>query len=133
MTGHRPPWARISPGGAHEEQVMRYPTRLVQGAMMIALIATSLAGLVTPSAGAPAGPRGAAGDRYIVVLRDDVDPRGAARELGRAYGLDVGHVYDVVLKGFAARVRRRARASTGAVSRDRCVECRRPEALERLS
>ena len=100
-TGH--PGARTGrrPGTGHLEY----------GILVGALVVASLAAALAPSAGAPAAPNAATGGRYIVVLRDDVaDPRAAAGELGRAHGLAVGHVYDVVLKGFAARVPARALA-----------------------
>ncbi len=42
--------------------------------------------------------------RYIVVLRPGTDPHAAAASLGRAHGLGVTHIYDVVLGGFAATV-----------------------------
>ncbi len=43
--------------------------------------------------------------RYIVVFNDNVaDPAAAARELGRARGLTISHVYQYALKGFAAAI-----------------------------
>ncbi|MDP9369658.1 MAG: S8 family serine peptidase [Chloroflexota bacterium] len=42
--------------------------------------------------------------RYIVVLRPGTDAHAAAASLGRAHGLGVTHIYDVVLGGFAATV-----------------------------
>jgi subtilisin len=50
---------------------------------------------------ASAEPTGAS--RYIVVLREAAgDPGTIARQHGRAYGLDVSHVYRSALRGYAA-------------------------------
>ena len=84
---------------------MRCLLRLGHGVAVIGLLVGSLAVLAAPDAGRAKEPGVTAEDRYIVVLRPGVaDPRAAAAELGRAHGLSVGHVYDTVLNGFAARV-----------------------------
>jgi subtilisin family serine protease len=50
----------------------------------------------------PAGP---VLGQYIVVFEDDVtNPRGLANALARAHGFAPRHVYEVALKGFAARL-----------------------------
>ncbi len=78
------------------------------------ILALSLFGLVaapTSAADRASSQPGAAG--YIIVLRDDVPSAAAANtaaDVGRANGLAVDQVYDVVLKGFAARVPDRALA-----------------------
>lgn len=60
-------------------------------------------------AGANQNHRTAAGERYIVVFKEDVaNPRDLALQLGRERGLGVTHVYRNVLKGFAARMPRQA-------------------------
>ncbi len=47
----------------------------------------------------------AAGDRYIVMFRDDIsDPKGMADEMVKRYGVTRGHVYDMVFKGFSATI-----------------------------
>ena len=84
---------------------MRCLLRLGHGVAVIGLLVGSLAVLAAPDAGRAKEPGVTAEDRYIVVLRPGVaDPRAAAADLGRAHGLSVGHIYDTVLNGFAARV-----------------------------
>jgi subtilisin len=43
-------------------------------------------------------------DRYIVVLRDDVDGRAVAQEHASANALNVSQVYSSALQGYAARI-----------------------------
>jgi len=55
--------------------------------------------VAAPSAlGAPAE------DRWIVVLKDNSDPRGVAAEHRARHGAEVRHVYSHALKGYAARI-----------------------------
>ncbi|MBI3972688.1 MAG: S8 family serine peptidase [Chloroflexi bacterium] len=55
---------------------------------------------VTPAAAAaPAVP-----ERYVVVLRDEADPRAVAQEHASAHALGVAFVYQHALKGYAARI-----------------------------
>ena len=42
--------------------------------------------------------------QYIVTLKQGTDPTAKARGLARAHGLDLLHVYEYALTGFAARV-----------------------------
>src|SRR5438128_8324407 len=69
---------------------------------------------------------------YIVVLRDDVDSRGAAREHGSAHGFQAAHVYEHALKGYAARLSSQAVAAIAADPRVRFVSPDQPvEAFKR--
>jgi serine protease len=43
-------------------------------------------------------------EQYIVVLRSDRDPRSDAAQLAQEHGAQVLHVYEVALRGFAARM-----------------------------
>lgn len=48
---------------------------------------------------------GNAGDRYIVIFRDDVtDPDGVTETLKGRHGFQKGHVYKHAIKGFSARI-----------------------------
>jgi subtilisin family serine protease len=42
--------------------------------------------------------------RYIVTLKQGVEPAAAAKKMAAAHRLEVGHVYRSALRGFAARV-----------------------------
>ena len=78
----------------------RLRAQVVCVAIVVALVA-GLVGFVVPAPAAAQQP----GNRYIVVLRDDVaNPGVVASELARRHGLGVSHVYTNVLKGFAATV-----------------------------
>ncbi|MDP9364984.1 MAG: S8 family serine peptidase, partial [Chloroflexota bacterium] len=89
---------------------MQRSSSVARVGLLAAVLVASVAALAAPSTATQPeiGARGAGrpiDGRYIVVLRDDVrEPRSAASDLGRAYGLSVSHVYDTVLNGFAARV-----------------------------
>ncbi len=54
----------------------------------------------TPDRGG--GPEARATSRYIVVLKEDADPRRVANEHARQHGAQVRHVYQSVLKGYSA-------------------------------
>jgi aqualysin 1 len=58
------------------------------------------------SGAAPPTPAPGAGrpDAYIVVLKDGIDPRGAADDHARRLGAEVGHLYRAALNGYAARI-----------------------------
>ena len=80
--------------------VARVGALVASCSVLVALVA----GLVAAAVPVPTAAQ-ARGDRFIVVLRDDVaDPRAAAAELGRQHGLGIDRVYTTVLKGFAASV-----------------------------
>jgi subtilisin family serine protease len=67
---------------------------------------------------------GAAADRYIVVLKDAVDPDAVANIHARKYGASVDHVWGVALHGYAAVIPNdrvaevRADANVAYVTRD---------------
>lgn len=100
----------------------------------------------TPAAGRAAKPRpidvsaegvirggsrpGVAGERYIVMFREDVpDPEGLALQLEADLGLNVSHVYRHALKGFAATMPRNAVA---ALERHPLVVAVEPDPIVRL-
>jgi hypothetical protein len=69
-------------------------------ALGVVVLALVLVGAATAVAARRAsGPR-----TYIVVLRDDADPQAVAREHAAAHALDVTHVYEHALKGYAASI-----------------------------
>lgn len=75
----------------------------------IAAAALTLALLVAPAPQAAAAP---SQQDVIVVLHDGPASSGAvAGALARQHGLEVGHVYDTALRGFAARVPQHAVAA----------------------
>ena len=71
--------------------------------VLVAALAAGLAPALAPAAPAPGD-----GGAYLVLLRDaEVGAAGvgaAAAELARAHRLEVTHVYETVVRGFAARV-----------------------------
>ena len=56
-----------------------------------------LGGLLVPGPSLAAPP----GERYIVVFKDSVDVQTAVPDVARAYGLEVGYVYEHALKGMS--------------------------------
>lgn len=64
-------------------------------------------GPTVPPATAPSLGEASGVDRYIVVVRDDVDPRAVAA----SYGLTAQFVYEYALKGFSAVIADAARAN----------------------
>jgi hypothetical protein len=88
----------------------------------VALGALALGLAVVGAATAIAARRAPAARTYIVVLRDDVDAQAVAREHAGAHGLDVVHVYEHALKGYAARIPPDRLAAVKADPRVRSVE-----------
>ena len=94
----------------------RFVRLIVVLAAVLALVGAA------PSQAAP--PEGG----YIVVLRDDADPRSVAQEHAANHGAVVAHVYEHALKGYAARIpaerldRVRADPRVWFVSEDREVQ-----------
>ena len=77
------------------------------GAMLLSLVL--LAMLLFLGSEARAQPaEGTGGDvvpgQFIVALEDDVSPREAARDMSRRYDVQVSHVYEHALNGFAGSI-----------------------------
>ncbi len=65
-------------------------------------------------------------DRYIVVLKDDSDPRVVGREHAQRHGARVTHTYEHVFKGYAAQI---PRQGVSGVQNDPRVELVDPDSL----
>jgi subtilisin family serine protease len=68
------------------------------------LLSCTVAALLLGLAALPPPARATAPDRYIVVLRDDADPRAVADEHTARHALAVDHVYQHALRGYAAAI-----------------------------
>jgi subtilisin family serine protease len=69
--------------------------------LSVSIAAMFLISLVFPGGSAQAAPSGVP---YIIVFKDTVNPRAAAPDFAKAYGLQTGFVYEHALKGMSAFV-----------------------------
>jgi subtilisin family serine protease len=82
------------------DKIVQRKSRFFYWLLSFSVLVSLLLGLGMPS-GASATP---AGDSYIVVFKDGVEPISAARGLAKAYGLQAGFVYQHALRGMSAIV-----------------------------
>lgn len=69
---------------------------------LISLFGTLL--LACGSALADVPPDGPIPGHYIVTIKDGLDPAATGRAMAAVHGLELGHVYQRALRGFAARI-----------------------------
>ena len=92
---------------------------MVAAVAALALVAAGVTAVV--AARAAAAPRS-----YIVVLRDGEDAQAVAREHSARFGVQVVHVYDQALLGYAGRIPSGQLAAIRADPRVRYVEADQP-------
>ena len=151
----RPTTAAIRPGLATFASLVRLGRgaavpRPGPGLVLLVVLGLILGGLPTAAGATPRTPEGElttgeprwrvprrndhpdarVRDRYIVVLKEDADPRAVATELARAHGLAVRHLYRRAFTGFSARVPVQA---LGRLARDRRVLAIELDQLDQLA
>ncbi len=91
-------------------------------AVLVAFSGVALAQTTAPAGPAPASAKDPIPNKYIVVLRDDVNPRAVASEHANRHAASVSHIYESAIRGYAAELPEQALQGVRRDPRVRFVE-----------
>ncbi len=91
-------------------------------AVLVAFSGVALAQTTAPAGPAPPSAKNPIPNKYIVVLRDDVNPRAVASEHANRHAASVSHIYESAIRGYAAELPEQALQGVRRDPRVRFVE-----------